>query len=147
MKYIINYNDKGRILGFYNEEQPSNLNIKVDNQTWFNNMGMTKIIIDKDKNITFEKVDWKTPEEIVQEVELKQKEERKNLMLQGSIYNGYRISFTKDDGDGVVQVKSAFEMGLSSTVIHFECGTNMPINADEFNEFGLWFVIERNKFF
>lgn len=86
-------------------------------------------------------------EEIELEQLLKSEQERKNLMLQGSIYNGYRISFTKDDGDGVVQVKSAFEMGLSSTIIHFECGTNMPINADEFNDFGLWFMIERNKFF
>jgi len=67
MKYIINYTEQGRILGFYNEEQPSGLNIQVDNQTWFNNMGMTKIIIDKDKNISFEKVDWKTPEEIENE--------------------------------------------------------------------------------
>lgn len=64
MKYIINYTEEGRILGFYNEEQPSYLNIQVDNQIWLNNMGMTKIIIDKNKNITFEKVDWKTPEEI-----------------------------------------------------------------------------------
>lgn len=64
MKYIINYTNEGKILGFYNENQPSNINVEVDNQTWFNNMGMTKIIIDKDKNITFEKVDWRTPEQI-----------------------------------------------------------------------------------
>lgn len=71
MKYIINYTNEGKILGFYNENQPSNLNVQVDNQTWINNMGMTKIIIDKDKNITFEKVDWKTPEEIeVERVQL-----------------------------------------------------------------------------
>lgn len=64
MKYIINYTKEGKILGFYNENQPSNLNVQVDNQTWFNNMGMTKIIINKDKNITFEKVDWRTPEDV-----------------------------------------------------------------------------------
>lgn len=64
MKYIINYTKEGKILGFYNENQPINLNIEVSNQVWFENMGMTKIIIDKDKNITFEKVDWKTQEEI-----------------------------------------------------------------------------------
>lgn len=89
----------------------------------------------------------RTQEKIAQEAELKQKQERKNLMLQGLEYNGYKISFTKDDGDGVVQVKSAFEMGLASTIIHFDCGTNMPIQKSEFNDFALWFMVERNKFF
>lgn len=68
-------------------------------------------------------------------------------MLEGAIFNGYRISFTKDDGDGVVQVKSAFEMGLKETIIHFDCGTNFPIRVEEFNVFAYWFVTERNKFF
>lgn len=89
----------------------------------------------------------RTPEEIAQEAELKQNQERKDLMLLGLKYNGYKISFTKDDGDGVVQVKSAFEMGLTSTVIKFDCGTKMPISLSEFNAFALWFMVERNKFF
>lgn len=89
----------------------------------------------------------RTPEEIAQEVELKQKQERKNLMLQGREYNSFKISFTKDDGDGVVQVDAAFRRGLDSTVMHFECGTNMPIEASEFNDFAIWFMVERNKFF
>lgn len=78
---------------------------------------------------------------------LKAYEERKALMLVGKDYNGYQISFTKDDGDGVVQVDIAFRRGLASTVIHFDCGTNMPIQANEFNDFALWFMVERNKFF
>lgn len=79
---------------------------------------------------------------IIEEVE-----HRKSLMLEGMNYNGYKISFTKDDGDGVVQVRSAFEMGLTNTVIKFDCGTKMPISSSEFNDFGIWFVTERNKFF
>lgn len=63
MKYIINYTNEGRILGFINKESSNDLNIEVDNQTWFNYQGMNKIIIDG-KNITFENVDWRTPEEI-----------------------------------------------------------------------------------
>lgn len=143
MKYIINYTEQGKILGFV--EGDTDLNIEVSNAIWFEGQNYNKIIVDGE-NISFDKVDWRTEEELAQEAELKQNQERKNLMLQGLEYNGYKISFTKDDGDGVVQVKSAFEMGLSSTVIHFECGTNMPINADEFNDFGLWFMVERNKF-
>lgn len=63
MKYIINYTKEGKIIGFYNEEQQSNLNIQVDNQTWFNNMGMNKIIINS-RDISFAKVDWSTDIEI-----------------------------------------------------------------------------------
>ena len=62
MEYIINYTDEGEIIGFL--EGKTGNNIQVDNQVWFKNQGMNKIIIDKNKNITFEKVDWKTPEEI-----------------------------------------------------------------------------------
>lgn len=59
----------------------------------------------------------------------------------------YKVSFQKDDADGVLQVKSAFELGLSSTTIHFENGTKMPITASEFGHFALWFVEKRNSFF
>lgn len=76
---------------------------------------------------------------------------RNKAMLDGATYDingtGYAVSFTKDDGDGLMQVKSAFEMGLSSTVIHFENGTMMPINASEFLQFAVWFVNKRNEFF
>ena len=72
---------------------------------------------------------------------------RKQSMFDGLEYNGYQVSLTKDDGDGLVQVKNGFDLGLTNTVIHFENGTKMPITADEFQEFALWFVNERNKFF
>jgi len=72
---------------------------------------------------------------------------RDNLMLQGKEYNGSIISFTKEDGDGVVQVKIAFEMGLQETIIHFKCGTKLPMKVQDFNEFALWFIQERDKFF
>ena len=76
---------------------------------------------------------------------------RDQAMLEGSTYtlNGidYKVSFTKDDGDGMVQVKNGFDLGLESTVIHFNSGTKMPINSSEFLAFAKWFVVERNKFF
>lgn len=89
----------------------------------------------------------KSEEELKLQYETEQEQKRKDLMLQGSVYKGHQISFTKDDGDGVVQVKSAFEVGLPATVLHFDCGTTMTINAEDFSEFALWFVKERNKFF
>ena len=59
----------------------------------------------------------------------------------------YQLSFTSDDGNGLLQVKAAFELGLTSTTIHFENGTKMPITAAEFGAFAAWFVNKRNEFF
>lgn len=92
---------------------------------------------------------------VADELAIKQSEEdsnaRKASMLYGDIYNlngvGYKVSFTKDDGDGLVQVKSAFELGLTNTIIHFDNGTNMPISSSEFSAFASWFVTKRNEFF
>ena len=72
---------------------------------------------------------------------------RAEAMIQGAEYNGYQISFTKDDGDGLMQVKTAFDLGLTETVIHFDCGTKMPMKVEDFNAFALWFVNKRNEFF
>lgn len=72
---------------------------------------------------------------------------RDEAMLKGFEYNGMDISVTKDDGDGMVQVKASFELGLTSTVIHFANGSKLPMSAEEFPAFALQFVTERGKFF
>lgn len=78
---------------------------------------------------------------------------RDDAMLQGFIYGTNTdgtdryISVTKDDGDGMVQVKVSFELGLTSTVIHFANGSKLPMSAEEFPTFALQFVTERGKFF
>lgn len=72
---------------------------------------------------------------------------RDEAMLKGFEYNGTDISVTKDDGDGMVQVKASFELGLTSTVIHFTNGSKLPMTAEEFPKFALQFVTERGKFF
>lgn len=75
--------------------------------------------------------------------------DRKNLGEGYTKANGevYKISFQKDDADGLLQVKAGFELGLLSTNIHFMNGTIMPITAEEFPSFALWFVEKRNGFF
>lgn len=92
-----------------------------------------------------------TEEELARQELAKQLEQRKAKMIEGEVYTlnnvDYPISFTKDDGDGLVQVKSAFDLGLTSTIIHFENGTKLPITSSEFPEFALWFVEKRNSFF
>lgn len=86
-----------------------------------------------------------------QALKLEQSKARDEAMLAGTTYNlnnkDYQISFTKEDGDGLVQVKSAFELGLTQTTIHFSNGTKLLISSSEFLEFALWFVNKRNEFF
>ena len=73
MKYFINYTNEGEILGFAKGD--TDLNIEVSNSKWVEGQSYNKIIIDG-KNISFDKVDWRTPEEIA-EAEL----ERKNAEI------------------------------------------------------------------
>jgi len=81
-------------------------------------------------------------------IDAKDLEDAKNI---GEVYTlntkDYLISFQKDDADGMLQVKAGFELGLISTVIHFMNGTKMPIAAEDFPAFALWFVEKRNAFF
>lgn len=93
----------------------------------------------------------KTEEQLALEAEALADKQRDEAMLTGKPYTlndkEYQVSFTKDDGDGMVQVQIGFSLGLPSTTIHFDCGTKMPILATEFLPFALWFVENRNSFF
>ena len=64
MKYIINYTKQGKILGFAKGD--SGLNIEVSNEIWVEGQSYNKIIIDGE-NISFDKIDWRTQEEIREE--------------------------------------------------------------------------------
>lgn len=61
MNYIINYTKEGKILGFVKCD--SDLNIEVTNAIWFEAQRYNKIMIDNEI-ISFDTVDWITPEEI-----------------------------------------------------------------------------------
>lgn len=61
MKYIINYTEDGKILGF--TKGNTDLNIEVSNAIWFEAQSYNKIIIDGE-NISFDNVDWRTEKEI-----------------------------------------------------------------------------------
>ena len=64
MKYYINYTEQGKILGFAKGD--TDLNIEVSNAIWVEGKSFNKIIINGE-NISFDKVDWRTSEEIVKE--------------------------------------------------------------------------------
>ena len=61
MKYYINYNTDGKILGFV--KQDTNLNIEVSNTQWIEAQKFNKIVVNG-TNVTFDKVDWRTLAEI-----------------------------------------------------------------------------------
>lgn len=80
-----------------------------------------------------------------------QNKKRYETMLSGAPYTidgiEYKISFTSEDGNGMMQVRTAFDLGVEATTIHFENGTKMPITSVEFGAFAAWFVQKRNEFF
>lgn len=82
MKYIINYTEQGEILGFTKGD--TDLNIEVSNAKWVECQSYNKIIIDG-KNISFDKVDWRTPEEIEQEAQAQFRAERDVLLKEADI--------------------------------------------------------------
>ena len=82
MKYHINYTEQGKILGFAKGD--SDLNIEVSNAVWFEAQSYNKIIIDGD-SISFDKVDWRTPEEIEQEVQAQFRTDRDKLLVEADI--------------------------------------------------------------
>lgn len=105
MKYHINYTEQGKILGFTKND--TDLNIEVSNSKWVEGQSYNKIIIDGD-NITFDKVDWRTPEEIdesrvqninsyTQSIITKkyplEKQSSANLGIYGDEYKNEMISF------------------------------------------------------
>jgi len=81
-----------------------------------------------------------TPEQILSQ----QKANGKDYDLNGTIY---KVPFTSEDANGLMQVNVAFTMGIADTNIHFSNGTVMPIVAADFQAFALWFVTKRNSFF
>lgn len=60
---------------------------------------------------------------------------------------GVVVPFTSDDAIGVLQVKAALEMGVTSTNIVFSNGQTLPMAAADFTEFATWFAQQRNAFF
>lgn len=82
MQYTINYDNQGKILGFVKSD--TNLNIEVSNSVWVEAQGYNKIII-KGESISFEKVDWRTEEEIDIESKFKFRVDRDALLLKADI--------------------------------------------------------------
>jgi len=110
------------------------------------NLDISEIIVVNDLSITQDELEAKVKE---LEAECEAEQATKKQKTEGKLYpdTEYTVSFTKDDAMGMLQVKAAFELGLTETIIEFSNGTKMPMKADDFADFAKWFVIERNSFF
>jgi pyruvate/2-oxoglutarate dehydrogenase complex dihydrolipoamide acyltransferase (E2) component len=65
----------------------------------------------------------------------------------GDDYNGHKVPFMNEDALAMLQVKTLFEMGGTSTNIEFSNGTVMPMSSTDFPAFAAWFVEKRNGYF
>ena len=147
MEYMINYTKEGKILGF--AQGTTDLNIELSNAIWFEAQCYNKIIIDGE-NISFNKVDWRTAEELQKQAEVKAIYDRKYVGIEYTNLNDevYVVSLTNNDANGLIQVKTAFEFGITET--NFKCsnGIVVPINSlEDLIHLGEFVVTERNKFF
>ena len=91
-----------------------------------------------------------TDEEILLQEELKASSDRKNLGIDYTNLENevYIVSLTNDDANGLIQVRTAFEMGITETNFYFENGTVVPLKSiDDLLHLGQFISIERNKFF
>lgn len=105
MKYIINYTNDGKILGFTKGD--TGLNIEVSNAIWFEAQSYNKIILDGD-NIGFDKVDWRTIEEIrKEEINTQTQEAKAYLADTGWIWEKYNrnVLVLKDMTDEEFYIK------------------------------------------
>jgi len=85
--------------------------------------------------------------EIKNNIKLKEKlayEKRSGLMYEPK---NVLVSLTSKDALAMLQVKSAFELGITNTVIKFSNGTNLLVNEEDFKHLAKWFAINRNKYF
>ena len=86
----------------------------------------------------------------LEEEKIKASNNRKNLGIDYTNLSGdaYKVSLTNDDANGLIQVKTAFEMGITETNFCFENGTVVPLKSiDDLLHLGQFISIERNKFF
>lgn len=141
--------ENGKLLGWYDPKIHKKIptpNIEVSDDQWLIaiNNGHNTV----NTNGTTEYIEpIKSPEELAEIEKQEASKARDEAMLKGFVYNGMDISVTKDDGDGMVQVKDSFEYDPTPTVIYFKNGTRLPMTIEEFAVFAPIFRSERKKFF
>ena len=95
-------------------------------------------------------VDMEQERKRLEEEKIEASNNRKNLGIDYTNLEDkvYKVSLTNDDANGLMQVKTAFEMGITETNFYFENGTVVPLKSvDDLLHLGQFVSVERNKFF
>ena len=144
MKYAHLEKETSKLLGWYDDKIHKTIptpNIEVSDEVWQEAINQNANVYENNKFIV---KDFRSDEEIAEQ-------ELKQAKYDGEVYTlndvDYLVPFMKDDADGLLQVKAAFDLGVTDTVIYFTNGTKMPIKNTEFEAFAIWFVGKRNSFF
>ena len=134
MKYIINYNEQGKILGF--AQGKTNLNIEVDNITYVEAMKYNKIIVDGD-NITFDKVDWRTAEEIAEQAKAEAKAKQLATIETLTVTTSQGNTFDANNQarlDMSNAIQTSEFLGITETTWRMADDSEVYITLDELNE-------------
>jgi len=68
---------------------------------------------------------------------------------EGEVYldTGVSVPFTNENALAILQVKAAFELGVTDTIIELDNGEKLPMSSVGFSAFALWFAEKRNSYF
>ena len=89
-----------------------------------------------------------TEEELLKQSETKAIYDKKYVGIEYTNLNDevYIVSLSNDDANGLIQVRTAFEMGITETKFYFENGTVVPLKSvDDLLHLGQFVSVERNK--
>lgn len=133
MKYIINYNKDGKILGFAKGD--TGLNIEVSNNILLEAQSFNKILIDGE-TISFDKVDWRTAEEI--EAEQLAEAKRAKLFYLDTIV--VTVNYNEFDGNDKARlnmlsaIQSAEVVGIDKTYWKLADNTVAEVTVGELKQ-------------
>jgi len=74
-------------------------------------------------------------------------EQRTAAQDAGIQWNGHTIPLHRDDALTLLQVKAAFELGETQTVIEFSNSEKVPVTAEQFASLAMAFSAARNSLF
>lgn len=161
MKYAHIHAPTGRLLGWYSDDvhgvktiDPDGTvtidrskiptpRVEVSDEDWQDALQNKHNFYDSAAK-TFGTKDFRTPAE-------KAGENAKIAKAAGDTYTldgtDYVVPFTSADATGLLQVRAAFDFGVTETAMEFSNGVKMPLTPADFATFAPWFVARRNAFF
>lgn len=147
MKYAHLEKNTNKLLGWYSDDIHDIIptpNIEVTEEVWQEALNINANFYDG------KVFSYKEPTLTDEEIATKAIYDKKYVGIEYTNLSDevYIVSLTNDDANGLIQVRTAFEMGIAETNFCFENGTVVPLKSiDDLLHLGQFISIERNKFF